>query len=283
MQKRFEGTDTYVVTQDLMVAVNASIRLERPLLIKGEPGTGKTVLAHEVARALGVPLIQWHIKSTTKAQQGLYEYDAVARLRDSQLGDPRVHDIANYIVKGKLWEGFESEVRPVLIIDEIDKADIEFPNDLLLELDRMEFYVYETRQVVVARHRPMVFITSNNEKELPDAFLRRCFFHYIRFPDRETMEQIVDVHFPGIQKRLVHEALSSFYQMREVPGLKKKPSTSELLDWIKLLVVEDIPAEALRSKDTRQLIPPLHGALLKNEQDIHLFERLAFLARREER
>ena len=282
MQKRFEGTDTYVATQDLMVAVNASIRLERPLLIKGEPGTGKTVLAQEVARALGVPLIQWHIKSTTKAQQGLYEYDAVARLRDSQLGDPRVHDIANYIVKGKLWEGFESEVRPVLIIDEVDKADIEFPNDLLLELDRMEFYVYETRQVVVARYRPMVFITSNNEKELPDAFLRRCFFHYIRFPDRETMEQIVNVHFPGIQKRLVHEALSTFYQMREVPGLKKKPSTSELLDWIKLLVVEDIPAEALRSKDTRQLIPPLHGALLKNEQDIHLFERLAFLARREE-
>jgi MoxR-like ATPase len=283
MQKRFEGTDTYVATQDLMVAVNASIRLERPLLIKGEPGTGKTILAHEVARALGVPLIQWHIKSTTKAQQGLYEYDAVARLRDSQLGDPRVHDIANYIVKGKLWEGFESEVRPVLIIDEVDKADIEFPNDLLLELDRMEFYVYETRQVVVARQRPMVFITSNNEKELPDAFLRRCFFHYIRFPDRETMEQIVDVHFPGIQKRLVHEALSTFYQMREVPGLKKKPSTSELLDWIKLLVVEDIPAEALRTKDTRQLIPPLYGALLRNEQDIHLFERLAFLARREER
>jgi MoxR-like ATPase len=283
MQKRFEGTDTYVATQDLMVAVNASIRLERPLLIKGEPGTGKTILAYEVARALGVPLIQWHIKSTTKAQQGLYEYDAVARLRDSQLGDPRVHDIANYIVKGKLWEGFESEVRPVLIIDEVDKADIEFPNDLLLELDRMEFYVYETRQVVVARQRPMVFITSNNEKELPDAFLRRCFFHYIRFPDRETMEQIVDVHFPGIQKRLVHEALSTFYQMREVPGLKKKPSTSELLDWIKLLVVEDIPAEALRTKDTRQLIPPLYGALLKNEQDIHLFERLAFLARREER
>jgi MoxR-like ATPase len=282
MQKRFEGTDTYVATQDLMVAVNASIRLERPLLIKGEPGTGKTILAYEVARALGVPLIQWHIKSTTKAQQGLYEYDAVARLRDSQLGDPRVHDIANYIIKGKLWEGFDSEVRPVLIIDEIDKADIEFPNDLLLELDRMEFYVYETRQVVVARHRPMVFITSNNEKELPDAFLRRCFFHYIRFPDRETMEQIVNVHFPGIQKRLVHEALSTFYQMREVPGLKKKPSTSELLDWIKLLVVEDIPVEALRSKDTRQLIPPLYGALLKNEQDIHLFERLAFLARREE-
>src|SRR5512134_78077 len=267
MQKRFEGTDTYVATQDLMVAVNASIRLERPLLIKGEPGTGKTILAYEVARALGVPLIQWHIKSTTKAQQGLYEYD----------------DIANYIVKGKLWEGFESEVRPVLIIDEIDKADIEFPNDLLLELDRMEFYVYETRQVVIAHHRPMVFITSNNEKELPDAFLRRCFFHYIRFPDRATMEQIVNVHFPGIQKRLVHEALTTFYQMREVPGLKKKPSTSELLDWIKLLVVEDIPAEALRSKDTRQLIPPLHGALLKNEQDIHLFERLAFLARREER
>ncbi len=283
MEKRFEGTDTYVATQDLMVAVNASIRLERPLLIKGEPGTGKTILAHEVAKALGVPLIQWHIKSTTKAQQGLYEYDAVARLRDSQLGDPRVHDIANYIVKGKLWESFESEVRPVLIIDEIDKADIEFPNDLLLELDRMEFYVYETRRVVAARCRPMVFITSNNEKELPDAFLRRCFFHYIRFPDRATMEQIVEVHFPGIQKRLVHEALTSFYQIREVPGLKKKPSTSELLDWIKLLVVEDIPVEALRTKDTRQLIPPLYGALLKNEQDIHLFERLAFLARREER
>jgi MoxR-like ATPase len=283
MEKRFEGTDTYVTTQDLMVAVNASIRLERPLLIKGEPGTGKTILAHEVARALGVPLIQWHIKSTTKAQQGLYEYDAVARLRDSQLGDPRVHNIANYIVKGKLWESFESEVRPVLIIDEIDKADIEFPNDLLLELDRMEFYVYETRQVVAARRRPMVFITSNNEKELPDAFLRRCFFHYIRFPDRATMEQIVEVHFPGIQKRLVHEALTAFYQIREVPGLKKKPSTSELLDWIKLLVVEDIPVEALRTKDTRQLIPPLYGALLKNEQDIHLFERLAFLARREER
>ncbi len=280
---RFEGTDTYVTTQDLMVAVNASIRLERPLLIKGEPGTGKTILAHEVAKALGVPLIQWHIKSTTKAQQGLYEYDAVARLRDSQLGDARVHDIANYIVKGKLWEGFEAEVRPVLIIDEIDKADIEFPNDLLLELDRMEFYVYETKEVVVARHRPMVFITSNNEKELPDAFLRRCFFHYIRFPDRETMEQIVHVHFPRIQKRLVHEALNTFYQMRDVPGLKKKPSTSEFLDWIKLLVVEDIPPEALRTKDTRQLIPPLHGALLKNEQDIHLFERLAFLARREER
>jgi MoxR-like ATPase len=283
MDMRFEGTDTYVATQDLMVAVNASIRLERPLLIKGEPGTGKTILAHEVAKALGVPLIQWHIKSTTKAQQGLYEYDAVARLRDSQLGDARVHDIANYIVKGKLWEGFEAEVRPVLIIDEIDKADIEFPNDLLLELDRMEFYVYETRQVVVARHRPMVFITSNNEKELPDAFLRRCFFHYIRFPDRETMEEIVEVHFPRIQKRLVHEALNTFYQIRDVPGLKKKPSTSELLDWIKLLVVEDIPPEALRTKDTRQLIPPLHGALLKNEQDIHLFERLAFLARREER
>ena len=280
---RFKGTDTYVATQDLMVAVNASIRLERPLLIKGEPGTGKTILAHEVAKALGVPLIQWHIKSTTKAQQGLYEYDAVARLRDSQLGDARVHDIANYIVKGKLWEGFEAEVRPVLIIDEIDKADIEFPNDLLLELDRMEFYVYDTRQLVIARHRPMVFITSNNEKELPDAFLRRCFFHYIRFPDRETMEQIVEVHFPRIQKRLVHEALNTFYQIRDVPGLKKKPSTSELLDWIKLLVVEDIPPEALRTKDPRQLLPPLHGALLKNEQDIHLFERLAFLARREER
>jgi MoxR-like ATPase len=281
MTQRFEGTDSYVATRDLTVAVNAAVALERPLLIKGEPGTGKTILAHEIARAIGVPLIQWHIKSTTRAQQGLYEYDAVARLRDSQLGDARVHDIANYIVKGKLWEAFEADGRPVLLIDEIDKADIEFPNDLLLELDRMEFFVYETRETVVARQRPIVVITSNNEKELPDAFLRRCFFHYIRFPDRETMAQIVDVHYPGIQKRLVHEALTAFFEMREVPGLKKKPSTAELLDWIKLLLVEDIPPEALRTKDNRQLIPPLYGALLKNEQDVHLFERLAFIARRE--
>ena len=283
MSKRFAGTDTYVATEDLMVAVNAAIALERPLLIKGEPGTGKTVLAHEIARAIGAPLLQWHIKSTTRAQQGLYEYDAVARLRDSQLGDARVHDIANYIVKGRLWEAFTFAERPVLLIDEIDKADIEFPNDLLLELDRMEFHVYETKETIVAHHRPIVVITSNNEKELPDAFLRRCFFHYIRFPDRDTMERIVAVHHPGIQKRLVAEALTAFFQMREVPGLKKKPSTSELLDWIKLLVHEDIPPETLRSKDQRQIIPPLHGALLKNEQDVHLFERLAFLARREER
>ena len=282
MDKRFAGTDTYVATEDLMVAVNAAIALERPLLIKGEPGTGKTMLAHEIAKAIGAPLLQWHIKSTTRAQQGLYEYDAVARLRDSQLGDARVHDIANYIVRGRLWEAFTLEQRPVLLIDEVDKADIEFPNDLLLELDRMEFHVYETKETVVARHRPIVVITSNNEKELPDAFLRRCFFHYIRFPDRETMERIVEVHHPGIHKRLVHEALSAFFQMREVPGLKKKPSTSELLDWIKLLVHEDIPPETLRSKDQRQIIPPLYGALLKNEQDVHLFERLAFLARREE-
>ncbi len=281
MNKRFEGTDTYVATEDLMVAVNAAVSLERPLLIKGEPGTGKTILAHEIARALGLPLIQWHIKSTTKAQQGLYEYDAVARLRDSQLGDERVHDIANYIVKGRLWEAFAADVRPVLLIDEVDKADIEFPNDLLLELDRMEFHVYETKQTVVAAQRPIVVITSNNEKELPDAFLRRCFFHYIRFPDRETMERIVDVHYPGIQKKLVREALTAFFDMREVPGLKKKPSTSELLDWIKLLLVEDVPPEALRTNDARKLIPPLHGALLKNEQDVHLFERLAFLNRRE--
>ena len=283
MAKRFVGTDSYVATEDLMVAVNAAVALERPLLVKGEPGTGKTILAHEIAKALGLPLLQWHIKSTTKAQQGLYEYDAVARLRDSQLGDARVHDIANYIVKGKLWEAFGAEVRPVLLIDEIDKADIEFPNDLLLELDRMEFHVYETKQTVVARNRPVVVITSNNEKELPDAFLRRCFFHYIRFPDRETMLKIVDVHFPGIQKRLVAEALTVFFEVREVPGLKKKPSTSELLDWIKLLMVEDIPPDALKSTDARKLIPPLHGALLKNEQDVHLFERLAFLSRREGR
>ena len=283
MAKRFEGTDSYVATEDLMVAVNAAIALERPLLIKGEPGTGKTILAHEIAGALGVPLIQWHIKSTTKAQQGLYEYDAVARLRDSQLGEARVHDIANYIVKGRLWEAFSCDVRPVLLIDEVDKADIEFPNDLLLELDRMEFHVYETKQTVAAQHRPIVVITSNNEKELPDAFLRRCFFHYIRFPDRETMQQIVEVHYPGIQKRLIHEALTVFFEMREVPGLKKKPSTSELLDWIKLLMIEDLPPEVLRTSDARKLIPPLHGALLKNEQDVHLFERLAFLNRRDSR
>ena len=283
MDKRFEGTDSYVATEDLMVAVNASVRLQRPLLVKGEPGTGKTVLAQEIAKALGAPLIQWHIKSTVKAQQGLYEYDAVARLRDSQLGEERVHDIRNYIVKGRLWEAFTCDTRPVLLIDEIDKADIEFPNDLLLELDRMEFHVYETKETVVAAQRPIVVITSNNEKELPDAFLRRCFFHYIRFPDRDTMEQIVDVHYPGIQRRLVHDALTVFYDMREVPGLKKKPSTSELLDWIKLLMIEDIPPEALKASDPRKLIPPLHGALLKNEQDVHLFERLAFINRREGR
>jgi MoxR-like ATPase len=280
-QQRFAGTSTYVATDDLRVAVNAAIALERPLLVKGEPGTGKTVLAQEVATALGKRLISWHIKSTTKAQQGLYEYDAVSRLRDSQLGEARVHDIANYIVKGKLWEAFDADEAPVLLIDEIDKADIEFPNDLLLELDRMEFYVYETRQIVKAKQRPIVFITSNNEKELPDAFLRRCFFHYIRFPDRETMERIVEVHYPGLQQALVREALNVFYEIRDVPGLKKKPSTSELLDWIKLLMVEEIPAEALRTKDPAKLIPPLHGALLKSEQDVHLFERLAFLHRRE--
>ena len=264
-----------------MVAVNASITLQRPLLVKGEPGTGKTMLAVEVANAIGAPLIEWHIKSTTKAQQGLYEYDAVSRLRDSQLGDERVHDIANYIVRGKLWEAFESGVRPVLLIDEVDKADIEFPNDLLLELDRMEFFVYETKQTIRADHRPMVFITSNNEKELPDAFLRRCFFHYIRFPERETMERIIDVHFPGLKPKLLSEALNIFFEIRDVPGLKKKPSTSELLDWIKLLVAEDVTPEVLRSRDMKTLIPPLHGALLKNEQDVHLFERLAFMARRE--
>ncbi len=278
---RFEGTDTYVATDDLMLAVNAAITLGRPLLVKGEPGTGKTMLAEEVARALGAPLIPWHIKSTTRAQQGLYEYDAVARLRDSQLGDERVHDIANYIVPGKLWQAFAAEQRPVLLIDEIDKADIEFPNDLLQELDRMEFHVYETREVIKAEQRPIVFITSNNEKELPDAFLRRCFFHYIRFPDTETMQRIVDVHFPGLKKSLLDESLRVFFELREVPGLKKKPSTSELLDWIKLLVAEDIPPEALRSDDPRSVIPPLHGALLKNEQDVHLFERLVFLNRRQ--
>jgi MoxR-like ATPase len=276
---RFDGTDTYVATTDLRTAVNAAVAVGRPLLVKGEPGTGKTLLAQEVARALERPLIEWHIKSTTKARQGLYEYDAVARLRDSQLGDPRVHDISNYIVRGKLWEAFASERQVVLLIDEIDKADIEFPNDLLQELDRMEFHVYETREIVRARHRPIVIITSNNEKELPDAFLRRCFFHYIRFPDSETMERIVQVHFPDIKKRLLKEALDAFFELRQTPGLKKKPSTSELLDWIKLLVAEDIPPEALREDSQRKLIPKLHGALLKNEQDVHLFERLVFMGR----
>jgi MoxR-like ATPase len=279
---KFTGSKTYVATEDLKVAVNASITLERPLLIKGEPGTGKTVLAQEVAKALGAPIIEWHIKSTIKAQQGLYEYDAVSRLRDSQLGDERVKDISNYIKRGKLWEAFTSPVRPVLLIDEIDKADIEFPNDLLQELDRMEFFVYETGETVKAAKRPLVMITSNNEKELPDAFLRRCFFHYIKFPDPETMKAIVEVHFPDLKGRLVAEALKIFYDMREVPGLKKKPSTSELLDWLKLLLNEDIGPETLRESDPRKLIPPLHGALLKNEQDVHLFERLAFMSRRKE-
>jgi len=278
---KFSGTKDYVATEDLMVAVNAAITLERPLLVKGEPGTGKTVLAIEVAKALDAPLLAWHVKSTTKAQQGLYEYDAVSRLRDSQLGDERVHDISNYINKGKLWEAFEHNKRPVLLIDEIDKADIEFPNDLLLELDRMEFHVYETKETIKADLRPIVIITSNNEKELPDAFLRRCFFHYISFPDEETMADIVEVHFPGLKKNMLREALTAFYEVRDVPGLKKKPSTSELLDWIKLLLAEDIPAEALKSNDKKDLIPPLYGALLKNEQDVHLFERLAFLNRRE--
>jgi MoxR-like ATPase len=276
---RFDGSATYVATNDLKLAVNAAITLERPLLVKGEPGTGKTRLAIEVAQALKLPLLEWHIKSTTKAQQGLYEYDAVSRLRDSQLGDPRVHEIRNYIVKGMLWHAFSADTPVVLLIDEVDKADIEFPNDLLRELDRMEFYVYETRELVQARHRPIVFITSNNEKELPDAFLRRCFFHYIRFPDKETMESIVAVHYPGIKKALLREALEVFFELRDVPGLKKKPSTSELLDWLKLLLAEDIPPEALRSKDRKTVIPPLHGALLKNEQDVHLFERLVFMAR----
>ena len=279
--KRFEGTDKYVATEDLRIAVNAAITLERPLLIKGEPGTGKTQLAYEVAEALDAPLITWHVKSTTKAQQGLYEYDAVTRLRDSQLGDVRVKDVKNYIKQGKLWEAFKLEKRPVLLIDEIDKADIEFPNDLLLELDRMEFFVYETGETIKAARRPMVMITSNNEKELPDAFLRRCFFHYIKFPERETMQKIVDVHYPNIKQKLVSEALNVFYQIRDVPGLKKKPSTSELLDWLKLLLSDDISPETLRERDPRKLIPPLHGALLKNEQDVHLFERLAFLNRRE--
>jgi MoxR-like ATPase len=278
---KFTGTRTYVATEDLMVAVNAAIALERPLLVKGEPGTGKTVLAQEVAQALGLPLIQWHVKSTTKAQHGLYEYDAVARLRDGQLGEARVHDIANYIKPGKLWQAFEADDQVVLLIDEIDKADIEFPNDLLLELDRMEFFVYELQKTIRARRRPIVFITSNNEKELPDAFLRRCFFHYIRFPERETMQRIVAVHYPNIKEDLVRAAFNVFYELREVPGLKKRPSTSELLDWLKLLMVEDIPAEALRSKDATKAIPPLYGALLKSEQDVHLFERLAFMARRE--
>ncbi|MHB8668102.1 MAG: AAA family ATPase [Burkholderiales bacterium] len=276
---RFHGSANYISTDDLTLAVNAAVTLQRPLLIKGEPGTGKTMLAEEVAKALGLPIFEWHIKSTTKAQQGLYEYDAVSRLRDSQLGDPRVHDINNYIVKGTLWEAFSADEPVVLLIDEVDKADIEFPNDLLRELDRMEFYVYETHELVKAKHRPIVFITSNNEKELPDAFLRRCFFHYIRFPDKETMEKIVDVHFPGIKKHLLREALEVFFEVREVPGLKKKPSTSELLDWLKLLLADDISPEALRSKDKKTIIPPLHGALLKNEQDVHLFERLIFMSR----
>ena len=278
---RFQGTDRYLTDPALEAAVNCAVALERPLLIKGEPGTGKTVLSYEIAKAFDAPLITWHVKSTTKAHSGLYEYDAVSRLRDSQLGEARVRDVRNYLKKGKLWEAFTSPVRPVLLIDEIDKADIEFPNDLLLELDRMEFFVYETGETVKARRRPIVVITSNNEKELPDAFLRRCFFHYIRFPDPDTMRAIIDVHFPGIKQRLVAEALKLFYEVRDVPGLKKKPSTSELLDWLKLLMVEDIDPETLREKTPNKLIPPLHGALLKNEQDVHLFERLAFLNRRE--
>ena len=275
---RFEGTDAYVADKDLMIAVNAAIALERPLLVKGEPGTGKTELARQVAAALDLELIEWHVKSTTKAQQGLYEYDAVTRLRDSQLGDERFNDIANYIKRGKLWDAFTSSKRCVLLIDEIDKADIEFPNDLLQELDRMEFFVYETGETVRAIHRPIVIITSNNEKELPDAFLRRCFFHYIRFPDAETLTRIVDVHYPGIKQRLVSAALNQFYEIREVPGLKKKPSTSEALDWIRLLVSDDVSPEDLRG-DPKNALPKLHGALLKNEQDVHLFERMAFLAR----
>jgi MoxR-like ATPase len=276
----FQSTSSYVASRDLEVAVNAAVKLQRPLLVKGEPGTGKTVLAEEIARALGYPLIEWHIKSTTKAQQGLYEYDAVSRLRDGQLGDPRVRDVSNYIVRGKLWEAFAADEPVVVLIDEIDKADIEFPNDLLLELDRMQFHVYETRETIVAKRRPVVIITSNNEKELPDAFLRRCFFHYIRFPDRETMEKIVQTHYPDIKASLAREALNVFFDIRELPGLKKKPATSELLDWLKLLMIEDLPVEALRSSDAKLVIPPLHGALLKNEQDVQLFERLAFLSRR---
>jgi MoxR-like ATPase len=283
MSEQFRGTDRYIATDELMAAVNAAVTLSRPLLIKGEPGTGKTLLATEIARSLNRPMFEWHIKSTTKAQQGLYEYDAVSRLRDSQLGDPKVKDIRNYIVKGTLWEAFDCDQQPVVLIDEIDKADIEFPNDLLRELDRMEFYVYELHETIRARHRPIIIITSNNEKELPDAFLRRCFFHYIRFPDTETMTRIVDVHFPGLKRDLLHEALTSFFKIRDTPGLKKKPTTSELLDWIKLLVAEDIAPETLRSDDAKKLIPPLYGALLKNEQDVHLFEQLVFLNRRNAR
>ncbi len=283
MAEEFRGSARYVATPDLKSAVNAAMVLSRPLLIKGEPGTGKTLLAAEIAATLSKPLFEWHIKSTTKAQQGLYEYDAVSRLRDSQLGDARVKDIRNYIVKGGLWEAFDCDVRPVLLIDEIDKADIEFPNDLLRELDRMEFFVYETRETVRAKHRPIIVITSNNEKELPDAFLRRCFFHYIRFPDEETMTRIVDVHFPGLKRDLLREALAAFFKLRETPGLKKRPSTSELLDWIKLLVAEDIEPAALRGDDARTLVPPLYGALLKNEQDLHLVEQLVFLHRRNAR
>ena len=283
MTAKFEGTERYVATDDLMVAVNAAVTLARPLLVKGEPGTGKTQLAEEIAAALDKPLHRWHIKSTTKAQHGLYEYDAVSRLRDSQLGEAKVHDIGNYIVKGRMWEAFDSDVQAVLLIDEIDKADIEFPNDLLLELDRMEFFVHETRQLIKARHRPIVVITSNNEKELPDAFLRRCFFHFIRFPDADTMTRIVAVHFPDLKRELLSEALNAFYRVRDVPGLKKKPSTSELLDWLKLLLAEDVPPEALRADDPRKSLPPLYGALLKNEQDVHLFEQVMFLQRRQQR
>ena len=276
---KFQGTDQYVATEDLKLAVNAALKLQRPLLVKGEPGTGKTMLAEQVSEALGMPLLQWHIKSTTKAQQGLYEYDAVSRLRDSQLGDEKVRDIHNYIVKGTLWQAFEADQQVALLIDEIDKADIEFPNDLLRELDRMEFYCYETRQLIKAKHRPLVIITSNNEKDLPDAFLRRCFFHYIRFPDADTMKQIVGVHFPGIKQELLQAAMRQFYEVRNLPGLKKKPSTSELIDWLKLLVAEDIPLEVLQSKDEKTTVPPLVGALLKNEQDLSLFEKLVYMAR----